>query len=263
MTFRFAFKPLPAKPIFCPPSAPKLPVFGAPNAPVQPIWGHKPVFGPPKAVDPVGPKPMEPVKPVKPVEPVKACKDINLKAVFCKGGDGGKALKGLLAKKAMWFDKFEALKAKCFVKPPVKDNDNDNGDDDGGGKGDGIVTKDTTGVTFGIDETGDGGINAFIYIQRPETPENETVDFKTYLDQLKAKMAEDHPDLDPSRAVIKAIVYSPQGETYYYFNGTEFEEEGGEDARFYQDFASTFGTVPDEAPAGAEEDEPEAELEAA
>jgi len=83
--------------------------------------------------------------------------------------------------------------------------------------------------------------------------------FSDYLEQLKAELTESHPALDPAYAVIKATIYSPtEGESYYYFNDTEFQAM--EDARYAEDFATNFGPIPDDEPTAQDnEDEPEPE----
>lgn len=151
-----------------------------------------------------------------------------------------------------------------------RDDDKDDGKDDhanhGGGHGgnpgwgpggaSGVnIPADTSGVTFHVDETDDGNVNAYMYIQAEEGVDPATVNFDRYMTRLKDQLAESHPDLDPSTAVIKATIYSPsEGESYYYFNGTEFEAV--EDAQYYEEFAANFGTIPDDEPP-AEEDEDE------
>lgn len=140
--------------------------------------------------------------------------------------------------------------------PKDDDNANDGGVSGNPGGASGVsIPADTSGITFHVDEDDDGNVNAYMYIQAEEGVDPATVNFDDYLIRLKDQLAESHPDLDPSTAVIKATIYSPsEGESYYYFNGTEFEAV--EDAQYYEEFAANFGTIPDDEPP-AEEDEDE------
>jgi len=155
------------------------------------------------------------------------------------------------------------------------DDDKDDGKDDpkdpgagggetGGGNAGGAsgvtIPADTSGITFHVDEDDDGQVNAYLYIKAEDGVDPATVSFDDYLEQLKAQLAESHPDLDPATAVIKATIYSPsEGESYYYFNGTEFQAL--EDARYYEEFAGNFGVIPDdEPPVEDDEDEPELDV---
>ena len=148
-----------------------------------------------------------------------------------------------------------------------KDDDGaNNGGNPGGGTGgtpggaSGVtIPADTSGITFHVDETDDGNVNAYMYIQAEDGVDPATVSFDDYLVQLKAQLAESHPDLDPSTAVIKATIYSPsEGESYYYFDGTEFQAV--EDAQYYEEFAGNFGTIPDDDPPAEEDDEDEDDI---
>jgi hypothetical protein len=144
--------------------------------------------------------------------------------------------------------------------PKDDDNANDGGAGGNPGGASGVsIPADTSGITFHVDEDDDGNVNAYMYIQAEEGVDPATVNFDDYLVRLKDQLAENHPDLDPSTAVIKATIYSPsEGESYYYFNGTEFEAV--EDAQYYEEFAANFGTIPDDEPAAEEEEDEDPDM---
>ena len=91
-------------------------------------------------------------------------------------------------------------------------------------------------VTPGVDLNGDGVDNAYYPVSAQETGVSGTPAFNDYYQAAVDDLKADHPNADPTKVVVKATIYGPNGEeTYYKFTGLEEAADDGDDDGCHRD----------------------------